>query len=426
VIAQRLGRRFAGLWRNADFMKLWVGQTVSEIGSHITRDGLPLAAVLTLGASPAQMGLLSAIGSLPVVFLGLFAGVLADRMRRRPILIIADIGRALILATIPLAAILGVLGMGQVYIVAALAGALTVFFNVADNAFIPTLVGREHIVEANSKLESTSAVAEISGSALTGVLVQWLTAPIAIFLDALSFLFSALCIGLVRTPEPRPAPAGAPDIRREIAEGLRAVFHHPILRATTAAAAQRAFFGGFFGALYYLYAARTLGLTPAVIGLLIAAGGVGGLPGAILAGRAARRFGFGPTLIVSSIVASLLSFLVPLAGGGPTAAALMMLLAQLCGDFALTIYFVANLSLRQILAPARLLGRVNGSVAFLIGCVAPLGALAGGGLAELTSPRLALALAALGSLLSAGWLLASPARALRQPPCGTWDADERG
>ena len=194
-------KRFGGLWRHPDFMKLWSGQTISVFGSNITREGLPYAAVLVLAATPFQMGLLLASSALPVVLVGLMAGVWVDRLRRRPVMIIAVLIRAVLVGSIPVAAFLGALGMAQLYVVAFLVGLLTVFFEVANHAYLPGLVEREHLVEANSKLGASSSIAEIGGPPLAGVLVQFLTAPIAIIIDAVSFVISALLLGLIRRPE---------------------------------------------------------------------------------------------------------------------------------------------------------------------------------------------------------------------------------
>ena len=194
-----------GLWKNPDFVKLWLGQTVSYFGSGITGIALPLTAILLLGATPVQMGILGALDGVSVLAIGLLAGVWVDRVRRRPLMITTDIGRAFILSTIPLAALLGVLHIWQLYIVAGLAGMLTVIFNVASSAYLPSLIPHESLVEGNSKLGMSDALAEIGGPAVAGPLVQLLSAPFAIVFDALSFLFSACCLGLIRKPESRPA-----------------------------------------------------------------------------------------------------------------------------------------------------------------------------------------------------------------------------
>ena len=212
----------AGLWKSSDFVKLWLGQTVSFFGSGITGIALPLTAVLLLAATPFQMGILGALDGIAVLVIGLLVGVLIDRTRRKPLMIAADLSRALILGTIPLAAFLGILGIWQLYIVAAIAGMLTVIFSVASPAYLPSLIPQESLVEGNSKLGMSDALAEIGGPAIAGPLVQLLTAPAAIVFDALSFLFSACCLALIHKPEPRPATTELKTgIRSDLIEGLR-------------------------------------------------------------------------------------------------------------------------------------------------------------------------------------------------------------
>lgn len=408
--------RFGGLWRNADFLKLWTGQTISELGSRITRDGLPLLAVITLGATPFQMGLLSAIGSAPVLLASLFAGVWVDRLHRKPLMIAADIGRAILLGSIPLAAVLGVLGMGQLYVITALVGVLSLLFSVAYLAYLPSLVERKHLVEGNSKLALSDSAAEVAGPGIAGVLIQVITAPMAILFDALSFLVSALSLAFIRKPEPPPAP---PETRQsvlhEAREGLTTVTTQPVLRALALAIATMSFFGNFFGVLYGLFAVRELGIGPAALGLTIGVGGIGSLLGALLSPRVVRRFGLGRTLIGILWVEGLFSLMIPLAGSFPRFALPMLTLAQL-GDMFGTIFFINAVSLRQSITPDRLLGRVNGSMELLVALVSPVGALMGGLLAEQIGVQVTLLIAVFGITMGSLWLLFSPARALKELP----------
>ncbi|HEX9013712.1 MAG TPA: MFS transporter, partial [Anaerolineaceae bacterium] len=259
-------------------MKLWTGQTISALGSHITGGGLPLLALITLKASPFQMGLLQAIGSAPVLLFSLVAGIWVDRLRRRPILIAADLGRALILATIPLAAVLGRLSIGQIYIVIALTGILTVLFNTAYRAYLHSLVAQDKLVEGNSKLALSDSTAEVVGPGLTGLLVQTITAPIAILFDALSFLVSVASLALIRKPEPLPAPVkDRQSMLIEAGDGLGALARQPALLAITAENAFHSFFGSFIGVLYALYAIRVLQISPFWMGVTIGIGGASSL-----------------------------------------------------------------------------------------------------------------------------------------------------
>ena len=406
-----------GLWNNSDFVKLWSAQVVSQLGSRITREGLPLAAVLVLQASPAQMGILTAIGALPILLIGLLAGVWVDRLPRKPIMIAADLGRAALLVTVPLAAVLGLLRIEQLYLIAALTAALTVCFNVADQSFLPSVVRRQELVDANSKLASSSSVAEMGGPAVAGLLVQWLTAPVAILFDALSFVVSAIFIGLMRTPDPRPESTGeAPNLKREVMEGLRLVWGQPMLRSLALAASVSTFFGNFIGALYGLYVVRDLGLSPATLGVLISLGGVGAFGGSLVAGWAARRFGVGPALVGSRLISVVLTLLTPLAASVPAWAIALLAVSQLFGDFASVIYFINEVSLRQTLVPDHLLGRANASMQVMVGGLGPVGALVGGVLATALGTQATLLIAALGILASTLWLVVSPVRVVREAP----------
>jgi predicted MFS family arabinose efflux permease len=415
--ARRPLGRFGGLWRHPDFMKLWTGQTISTLGSHITGSGLPLAALLVLSASPAQMGVLAAVGSFPVLLVGLVAGVWVDRLRRRPIMIAADLLRALLLLTIPIAAFFGRLDFAQLYLVAALAGALAVFFDVAYQAYLPTLVERANVVEGYAKLTLSSSSAEVVGPGLAGVLVQAFTVPVAILFDALSFLVSVGSLALIRKPEPPPPPVE--ERRLALAEmrvGLGWVAGQPLLRAFAASAATRSFFGNFFAALYGLYAIRVLGLGPAALGITIGAGGAGGVVGALLAGRLSSKVRLGTVLIGSLIFSSLMGFFIPLAGGPVLLAMACLIVAQFFGDSADTVYAINEMSLRQSITPGRLLGRVNASMLLLQLGVAPLGALAGGLLAGQIGVRATVWLAVGGQVLGILPLLLSPVKTLPAAP----------
>jgi len=407
--------QLTGLWRHPEFMKLWTGQTISSFGS--TMGALYLTALLFVKAGPAQMGIFAAVGYAPVLVVGLLAGAWVDRLRRRPILIAADMGRALLLTSVPVAALLGLLRIEQLYIVAALVGAVGVFFDVAYRSFLPSLVERDRIVEGNSKLGASDSLAEIAGPAVGGGLAQLVSAPFVVAIDALTFLFSALFIGLIQKPEPPPTP---PEERgriwHEIIEGLRTVLLSPLLRPLTGSLATRAFFGGFFGSLYGLYVIRVLGMGPAAMGVLVGAGGAGALMGALVAGRAAKLLGPGRTIVWSAIITGSLAILIPLARGPVAVAFSMLMIGQLAGDMMLAVYSISELSLRQAVTRDRLLGRVNASVQFMVGGFGTVGSLAGGALGGVIGIRPTVAVAALGILLSCLWLIFSPVRTLHKLP----------
>ncbi len=407
--------RPTGLWRHPDFLKLWLGQIVSEIGSRITREGVPLTAVIVLGAAPFPMGVLASLSGISTLVFGPITGLWVDRHRRRPILVAADLGRAVVLATVPLAAAFGALHMRQLYVVAALTGILTVFFDVAYQSYLPSLVARERVLEGNSKLALGSSMAEIAGPGLTGMLVQLITAPMAILVDALSFLWSALMVWLIRKPEPIAAPRGEPHIWHELAAGLRTVAGHPVQRAIARQAATGSFFIGFFLSLYVLYAIRYLRISPAVLGVVIAAGGAANMLGALLAWRLARRFGVGSILIGSVLLIGVAALMVPLAHGSVLIATVFLVAAQL-GDLGWPIYNINELTLRQAITPKDMLGRVNAVMQMLIRGVFPLGSFCGGVLASVIGVRPTLTLGALGFLSSSLWLVFSPIRKLREHP----------
>lgn len=400
-----------GLWKDSDFVKLWLGRAVSHFGSGITGIALPLTAVLILGATPTQMGILAALDGVSVLVIGLLAGVWVDRVRRRPLLIATDLGRAVVLSTIPLAALLGVLRIGQLYLVAALAGMLTVIFNVASPAFLPSLIPQGSLVEGNSKLAMSDSLAEIGGPAVAGPLVQLISAPLAILFDALSFLFSACSLGLIGKPEPPPAAQEqSQSIWSDLVEGLRMVLKNPLLRTLAGSAGIFSLFGNFIGALYALYVIRQLGAPSIFLGLLIATGGVSALAGAFLAERVVQRFGLGRTVAVGLFMYGATGLLIPLAGGSVALALSLLFLSQLIGDASVSIYFIAEMSLRQSLVPANLLGRTNASIQFLSQGIAPVGALLAGTLGGLIGLRLTILIGVLGVMLAGTWLLLSAVR----------------
>lgn len=392
------------LWRHAGFLTLWAGQTVSLFGSRITLLALPLTAVLALHASAAQMGLLAAAGSAPWLIVGLPAGVWVDRLRRRPLMVAADLGRALLLFSVPLAAWLGRLHLEQLYLVQFLVGVLTVVFDVAYQSWLPSLVPSEHLVEGNSKLEMSDSVAQIAGPGLGGVLVQVLTAPVAILADALSFLVSALLLSSIRTHEAAPPRADRGSMRREIAEGLRLVLGNPLLRALAGSSATFNLFDSVLFSVYVLYMVRALGLSAGAIGLVFGLGGVGGLLGALLVGPITRRVGLGRTLTAAVILAALAEILIAAAGGPALVAASILTGAEAIVEFGAVIFAINAVTLRQTRTPEQLLGRVNATSRFATWGVGPVGALLGGALGQAVGLRQTVLLAGLGTLLAFPWL----------------------
>jgi predicted MFS family arabinose efflux permease len=332
-------------------------------------------------------------------------------LRRRPILIIADIGRAVLLGSIPLAALLGILHLRQLYIVAGLTGILTVFFNVADESFLPSLIPAKQLVEANSKLGMSDALAEIGGPASAGPLIQLVGAPLAIVFDALSFLLSALSIGLVRTPEPNvQVVEQRQNIWRESSEGLRMIRKNHLLRPLVISAALFSFFGNFIGTLYVLYIVRDVHASPFLIGFLIATGGVSALVGTLVAQRVIRRIGVGMAIGGMLFLYGLTGLLIPLAQGSLIVAATLLFASQLIGDVSVAIYLIAEVSFRQAIIPNALLGRVNASIQFLTQGVGPVAAILAGILGSVIGLRLTILIGVLGVMCAGAWLLVSPVR----------------
>ncbi len=388
-----------------DFGKLWVGQTISEVGSRITREGVPLTALLTLNASAGQIGILSAIGSASVLVFGLGAGVAVDRLKKRPVMIATDLGRAGLLALIPLAAYMHVLSMPVLIMVAVLAGALTVLFDVAYQSYVPALVSSEELLESNRRLSLSASAAEMLGPALTGILVQAITASLAILLDAFSFLVSAFCVFTIQKPEPAPERKHNIPLLSEASDGFRFIWTHPALRSLMLRSATAFLAMGLIFPLYLLNAIRIVHMSTSALGIAIALGGAGGLAGAYVAPRLSTRHGLGPTFFGTAVLVGCAQLFIPLSSAVPRIGFLCLCVQQLVGDLAWTIYMVNETALRQLLAPPQMIGRVNAAMQLASRGMLPFGALLGGFLAERSSVPLTLLMGAGGVLMSCLWLV---------------------
>ncbi|OGO28314.1 MAG: hypothetical protein A2136_02520 [Chloroflexi bacterium RBG_16_54_11] len=403
--------------RNPDFSRLWLGQGISLIGSQITLLALPITAAVTLGASPLQMGFLSAVGSAPALLFGLLAGVWVDRYKRRPILIGSDIGRGLVLAAIPILFLIGILRVEILYVVSFLVGALSLFFNIAYRSYLPGLVRKEELVRANSRLELSNSVAEIIGPGAAGGLVQLIGAPLAIAADAISFLISAFSINLIRTPEPTIKPPGTgTNIAEEIKAGLKLVFGEYELRSLAGCITSLSLFNAMFEAVQILFLTRQLSLNAVWLGFIFAFGSVGFLLGALVVDRLTIRIGLGRSLILGVLVTGMSDLLTPLAGtiGHFGLVVGMLVLGQFFFGMGLTTFQIGQFSLRQSVTPSNLLGRMNATLSMLTWGIVPLGGLLGGVLGEIIGLSPTLALAALGEILAVLWLLFSPIRTTRR------------
>jgi MFS family permease len=422
------GRRPPSLWRHGNFLKFWSAQSISLIGTQVTALALPLTAILKLNASPIQLGLLASMQYLPFLLVTLPAGAIVDRLRQLSVLVVTDVIRAALLIAVPVAAWLGQLALGLLYPIAFLVGVLSVFSEVAQQSYLPAIVEPEQLVEGNTKLQLSYSGAQFAGPGIGGALVQLLTAPIAIIVDAVSYVGSAVLLLLIRRDDrrarPDPPPAGRTDLRglgRDIREGFRFVWWHRLIRPLALATGTANFFYllGMTGAILTLYAVRVLHLTPALLGAVLALGNLGAIAGSLVADRVLQRWRFGHVMISGSVVSAVAIVLMALATRGT--ALVMLAGGVLIGEFGACIYDIAQISLRQAVTPAALLGRMNATVRFVNWGPIPVGAFMGGLLGQTIGLRPTLWVAAAGSLLPAIPLLLSKIRSLRDLPSGSAD-----
>ena len=402
------------LWRDHDFVRLWLAQSISAFGARITREGLPILAITSLAAPPGALGILAAVGGGAALVVGLTSGGFIDRSARRPILIGADLLRAVVLASLPLAAVFGVVTLPHLLAVAMLVSGASVAFDIASHAYLPALIGKPQLVEGNAKLAATDAVAEVGGPALAGVLFQWLTAPVAVIVNAGTYLASAAFLASLRSAETRPEPEPRGSWTQDLTQGFRLAWAEKRVRSLLLMSLAQGLFGGVFAALYILFALRTLGLPTSLLGLAIAAGGVGALLGAGLGPWLARRLGIGPAIIATIFCGAISAIAISLAPTERTGALTVLVLTQVTGDAFGVAAGVLMASLRQSLLPQSVLGRVGGAFHATAGAAAILGALGGGVLGGLIGPRLALATAGAGLLVIPLIGALSPLRHVRQ------------
>ncbi len=398
-------------------MRLWAASTISVFGSLVTRMALPLAAILVLGSGPIEVALLRSMDLVATLLFGLVAGAWVDRLRRRPVLIWADLGRAILIGSIPLAFAFGVLTFWHLLIVAGLAAVLTTFFDSADNAFLPSIVDRDHLVDANGAIAASGSAAEFTGFGISGFLVQLFSAPFVLVLDALTFLVSAALLRSIRADETPPPREDREPVLAEIREGLRLVRHDPLLRAFAGAQMSLAALWGIFGATWFLFVLEDLKLGPEALGVIAAVGGASSFIGAVVATRATRRWGIGPVSIAAMLLSAVGNAFIPLAPAGlPLIAIGCLVMQQLIADSAVTVYDITEVSVRQSVVSDRALGRVT-STFHVAAVIAQLAAtLAAGVLAETIGLRATAWLAPLGGLLGAAILWRSPVRHLRTLP----------
>jgi MFS family permease len=396
------------LFSHHDFRLLLVGQTTSQAGAQVSGVAIPLLAVLTLQASPFELGLVTASSTLAFALVGLPAGAWLDRLRRRPVLVASDLARAVLLATVPLAAALGVLGIAQLVVVSLLTGFARVFFDVGYPSYVPAVIGKDRVLAGNSSMETLRASGEVVGPGVGGWLVTVLGAANVVLVQVVAFVVSAVSLLAIRTREPAPVPAvDGPGLRAQIAAGLVFVGRNPVLRATAAASAASNVAFAIASAVTVIFLARTLGLPPTAIGLFLAAGSVTAMLAAALTPLLSRRFGSARIIWLSLAVTGPVNLISPFAQPGWSA--LLVVVGSAVGGAGQLVYAITNSSLRQQLCPDELLSRVTATMRVLIMGAFPLGALVGGALGELIGLRGTLAVS--GTLLS---LAALPVhRALR-------------
>ena len=401
------------LWRHADFVKLWSGQTASLFGSAITGLALQFIAVVTLEASAVEIGLLGAVGTAPALVVGPIAGVWVDRLQRRTLMIASDLIRALLLTTIPIAAFLDILSMAQLYTVGFLAGSARVVFGLAARSYLPSIVERQRLVEGNAKLKISSSITSVAGHSLAGLVIQAISALAALLVDAVTYLLSAFCVLAIRSREEAPHISASP-LLAQVRQGLGLVFGNPLLRAFAGCTTTSNFTSQVLFSLYILFGVRELGLNAAELGLIYGIGASGALVGALIGPWATARFGLGRTLVGGAVLGSL--EVLPVAFATPDLAMLLLLLSGFVGHFGWTVYSINETSLRQAVIPMDFQGRMNATMLFIGDGMLPVGALVGGVLGEVFGLREAITAAAFGSLLSFLWVLFSPARSMERIP----------
>jgi len=403
-------RRPGGLWRHRDFLSLWGAETISQFGTQVSLLALPLVAIIVLDESAFKVAALTSVEFMPFLLFTLPAGVWVDRLRRKPILVLGNVGRAVALLSVPIIYWVGGLTIWQLYVVGFAVGTCTVFFDVAYQSYIPALVGREDVVEANSKLEISRAAANIAGPGMAGGLIALLTAPVAVLVDAVSYAISAVLLFGIRKQEEAPPRAERRSLRDELGEGLRYVFRNPYQRTMVVMTALSNFFGQVVFSILLVYAVRELDLSAGTIGIALAIGNLGTLASALTAKRIGERLGVGRTILLASCLFGPGTLLIAFA---PEAYALpLIVLAMMVIGFGGILYNVTAISLIQAITPDRILGRANASRRFVVWGVVPLGGFTGGALASTIGLRETMVVGALGGLLTIVPILVSPLRSV--------------
>lgn len=401
----------SALWRQRDFLNVWAAETISVFGSQFYLIAMPLAAVIVLDATAFEMGLLFAVEMLPFLLFGLFAGVLADRKRRRSIMIVSDFARAIVLAAIPISWYFDMLSWTMMFGVAFLAGMFTAFFDIAYQAYLPVLVKRSLLLDANSKLETSRASSQVAGPSIAGIVVDIIGAPLAIAANSLSFLGSAAFLLRVKKKEVVEEVETRKGVISEIREGLDIVFSNKILRGIAGCTATSNLFGSMTFAVIVLFMEDSLALSPTAIGLVFAAGSAGAIVGAVTSSRITSSFGLGRAIVVSNVLSGLPMALMILAYPGNALIVLMPLM--FASGILMVLYNVNQISLRQSITPERLQGKMNATMRFLVWGVFPIGGILGGLLGDVLGLRAILIISGIGMTLSFLWVYLSPVMKVR-------------
>jgi MFS family permease len=411
-------RRPSGaLWHHRDFMKMWTGQSISEAGSQVSQLAIPWLAAVGLHATPLEFSLLGVFGFLPFILFALPAGVWVDRLPRLPILVVGDAARAVLLTLIPILWAAGVLEIWHLLVLEFVIGIFTVFFDVAYQSYLPSLVDREDLIEGNSKLQLTVSIAQVGGPSVSGGLIAAITAPYAIVVDAASFVLSAAFMLRIRHRETLPERTEGeerPKMWPQVKEGLHWVVGHRWLRYIASYTATANFCGSVLFAIFLLYAVRSLHLSAVELGVTFAVGSAGAVLGALAANRLQRAFGVGPTIVGTAVFGSFGGLLYPLA---PHSFPLpFLMLGQAIFMFGAVTYNITQVSLRQAITPERLQGRMNAAMRWIVWGTIPLGTLTGGAIATATNLKTALWVGAIGELFAAVPLFLSSVRKIGEMP----------
>ncbi len=402
------------LWRHRDFLNVWTAETISVFGSQFYLIAMPLVAVLVLDASESDMGLLFAVEMSPFLVFGLLAGVLADRMERRRMMIVCDFGRALTLVAIPVAWYFDILSWPVMFAVAFTAGVFTAFFDIAYQAYLPVLVKRNQLLDANSKLETSRSSSQVAGPSIAGIVVDLMGAPLALLANSISFLGSAVFLLRVKNRENVDRENANKSIVAEIRDGLRIVLKNPILRGIAGCTSTGNLFGSMFFALVMLFMVESLELNATWIGVVFAVGAIGAVVGALVSSRIVAAIGLGRTIVISAAAFSIPITLLVLAT--PENALVLLMPLMFLNGLLMVLYNVNQVSLRQAITPANLQGKMNATMRFLVWGVFPIGGLLGGYLGESLGIKTTILIAGIGTLLSVIWVVLSPVGKMKSIP----------